>query len=161
MLKNDRIEGGDVANEQNLKRLSPSEAREYGRKGGKASGESRRRKANLREAANLLLTTEINHPEWTNVLKGMGLYSTLEYAVIAAITKEAMDGNVSAYRALMDTVGQTDKSETDLQEQQSKTELNQAKKQSLTGENESNEALQKLDEILKGVYENAAKQEAE
>ena len=91
----------------------------------------------------------------------MGLDSTLEYAIVAAITKEAMDGNVSAYRALMDTVGQTDKSETDLQEQQSKTELNQAKKQNLTGENESNEALQKLDEILKGVYENAAKQEAE
>lgn len=36
-----------MANDENLKRLSPSEAREFGRKGGKASGESRRRKADL------------------------------------------------------------------------------------------------------------------
>lgn len=151
-----------MANEENLRPVrTKSEARERGRNGGKKSGEVRRRKANLREAANFLLTTEIDHPEWTNMLKGMGLESTLEYVVVAAMTKEAMGGNVSAYRALMDTVGQTDKSETDLQEQQSKTELNQAKKQNLTGENESNEALQKLDEILKGVYKNAVEHEAE
>lgn len=151
-----------MANEQNLKPIrSVSEAREKGRKGGKASGESRRKKANLREAANLLFTTKIDHPEWTETLEGMGLESTLEYAVVASMMKEAMNGNVSAYRALMDTVGQTDKSDMDLQEQRSKTELNQAKKQSLTGENETDEALEKLDEILKGIYEYANEQEAE
>ena len=61
----------------------------------------------------------------------------------------------------MDTVGQTDKSETDLKEQQSKTELNQAKKQNLTGEKETDEALEKLDAILKGIYKHANEQEAE
>lgn len=39
--KRRKKEGGEVANEKNLIRLSPSEAREYGRKGGKASGEAR------------------------------------------------------------------------------------------------------------------------
>ncbi len=151
-----------MANEQNLKPIrSVSEAREKGRKGGKASGQSRRKKANLREVANLLFTTKIDHPKWTETLEGMGLESTLEYAVVASMMREAMNGNVSAYRALMDTVGQTDKSESDLEEQHSKTELNQAKKQSLTGENETDEALKKLDEILKGIYEYANEQEAE
>lgn len=37
-----------MANNENLKRLSPSEAREFGSKGGKASAESRRRKADFR-----------------------------------------------------------------------------------------------------------------
>ena len=31
----------------------------------------------------------------------------------------------------------------------------------MTGENETDEALDKLDQILKGVYENAVKQETE
>ena len=141
-----------MANEQNLKPIrSVSEAREKGRKGGRASGEARRKRANLREAANLLLTTKIDHPEWTETLERMGLESTIEYALVAA----------SAYRAIMDTVGQTDKSETDLKEQQSKTELNQAKKQNLTGEKETDEALEKLDAILKGIYKHANEQEAE
>ena len=52
-----------MANENNLRRLSPSEAREYGKKGGKASGEARRRKANFRKTLNLLLTTEIDNEE--------------------------------------------------------------------------------------------------
>lgn len=151
-----------MANEQNLKPIrSVSEAREKGRKGGRASGEARRKKANLREAANLLLTTKIDHPEWTETLERMGLESTIEYALVAAMTKEVLAGNVSAYRAIMDTVGQTDKSETDLKEQQSKTELNQAKKQNLTGEKETDEALEKLDAILKGIYKHANEQEAE
>ena len=49
-----------MANEKNLIRLSPSEAREYGRRGGKASGKSRRRKADFRKTLNMLLTAEID-----------------------------------------------------------------------------------------------------
>lgn len=105
------------------------ERRELAIKAGKASGEVRRRKANLREVANLLFTTEIDHPEWTKTLKGMGLESTLEYAVVASMMKEAMEGNVSAYRALMDTVGQTAKSEIDEKEQLAKINLMQAQRE--------------------------------
>jgi hypothetical protein len=39
--------------------------------------------------------------------------------------------------------------------------LKQARKQAVTGENETDEALGKLDDILKGVYDNAVKQETE
>ena len=36
-----------------------------------------------------------------------------------------------------------------------------ARKQAVTGENESAEAIEKLDQILKGIYDNAVKQQAE
>ena len=61
-----------MANNGNLRRLSPSEAREYGRRGGKASGESRRRKADFRKTLNALLTAEIDNPEWTPLLEALG-----------------------------------------------------------------------------------------
>ena len=48
-----------MANEENLIRLSQSEAREYGRKGGIKSGETRRRKAALRDTMNRLLTMQV------------------------------------------------------------------------------------------------------
>ena len=149
-------------NDENLKPIrSVSEAREKGRKGGKASGETRRRKANFRKTLNLLLTAEIDSPEWTPLLESLGLDSTLETALNMAMIKEGLSGNVKAYEAVARYSGQSGQTEADEEEQQSKTELNRAKKQSLTGENETDEALEKLDKILKGVYENAVKQEAE
>ncbi|MGC4020240.1 MAG: terminase small subunit, partial [Muricomes sp.] len=47
------------------------------------------------------------------------------------------------------------------EEQKTRIELMRARKQSITGENETDDALHKLDEILKGVYGNAVKQETE
>ena len=86
---------------------SEEEARESGRKGGKASGVARRKKANFRKVLNQLLTTKIEHPEWTPMLEAMGIDSTLESAVNAAVIKKALDGNVKAYVAIRDTLGQT------------------------------------------------------
>nr|DAU62359.1 MAG TPA: hypothetical protein [Caudoviricetes sp.] len=48
----------------------------------------------------------------------MGLDSTLESAVNMAMIKEALAGNVKAYVAIKDVLGQTSKSDTDLEEQQ-------------------------------------------
>ncbi len=42
-------------NEQNLKRPTSEEAREKGRRGGKASGEARRRRKALKESMEILL----------------------------------------------------------------------------------------------------------
>mgnify|MGYP000586259646 CR=1 FL=1 len=116
-----------MANNGNLRRLSPSEAREYGRRGGKASGESRRRKADFRKILNALLTAEIDNPEWTPLLEALGLDSTLESAVNAAIIREALAGDVKAYIAIRDTLGQTTKSEADLEEQKIRTAAAKAK----------------------------------
>ena len=47
------------------------------------------------------------------------------------------------------------------EEQRARIELSMARKQSITGENETDEAINRLDQILKEVRENAFKQEAE
>ncbi|MEE1085810.1 MAG: hypothetical protein U0L05_01360 [Schaedlerella sp.] len=150
-----------MANYENLKRLTPSEAREYGRMGGKKSGEVRRRKADFRKTLNMLLTAEIDNEEWKPVLEALGLECTLESALNMAMIKEGLAGNVKAYEAIAKYAGQGTGTDADLEEQQTKVELNRARKQNITGENEADEALNKLDEILKEVRDNAIKQQAE
>ena len=107
-----------MANNENLRRLTPAEAREYGRRGGKASGEARRRKANFRKTLNALLSAEIDSPEWTPVLKSLGLESTLEIALNMAMIKEGLAGNVKAFEAVARYSGQSDQTDEDLKEQE-------------------------------------------
>lgn len=102
---------------------SQEEARELGRKGGIASGEARRRKANFRKTLNLLLTAKIDNPEWTPILEAMGLDSTLESAVNAAMIREALAGNVKAYEAIAKYSGQGTNTAADDEEQKARTEV--------------------------------------
>ncbi|MGN6711244.1 hypothetical protein [Anaerocolumna jejuensis] len=111
-----------MANEYNLRRLSPNEAREFGRMGGKASGESRRKKADFRKTLNALLTAEIDSPEWSPILESMGLDSTLESAVNAVMIKEALSGNVKAYEAIAKYSGQSAQTDADQEEQKIRTD---------------------------------------
>ena len=82
-------------NDENLKTLSPSEAREQGRRGGIRSGEVRRERKQLREALEeaLALPCEVEGMELSNV-----------EAVAIALVREAREGNVSAFRELRNTV---------------------------------------------------------
>lgn len=111
-----------MANNENLIPFTSNQSREEavknGRKGGKASGAACRRKADFRKTLNVILTAEVDLPEWTPVLEAMGLESTLETVINAAMVREAMQGNVKAYLAIKDILGQTSKSEDDLAEQQ-------------------------------------------
>lgn len=154
-----------MANNENLIPFTSNQSREEavrnGRKGGKASGEARRRKARMRDTMNRLLTMKVDIGELSDILIADGGESTYEEIISMAMIEQAAKGNVKAYNAIKATVGQTDKSDDDIKNQQADTELKQARKQAVTGENETDEALQKLDEILKGVYENAVKQETE
>lgn len=109
--------GYDNIKDKGFNNRTTNELREITSKGGKASGVSRRRKADFRKTLNLLLTAEIDSPEWTPMLETLGLDSTLESAVNAAMIKEALAGNVKAYLAIKDVLGQTSKSETDIEEQ--------------------------------------------
>lgn len=130
-------------------------------KGGKASGEARRRKANFRKTLNQLLTTEIDSPEWTPVLEAMGLESTLETAMLAAQIKEAVNGNTKAAYFVAQYAGQSPEPEENIKNREADTELKKARKQAVTGENETEEALEKLDNILKEMRDNAVEQETE
>ena len=151
-----------MANNENLKPVrTKSEARERGRNGGKKSGEVRRRKADFRRTLNMLLTAKIDSSEWTPFLESLGLDSTLESAVNAAMIREALSGNVKAYEAIAKYSGQSPEPDENRRNREADTELKQARKKAVTGENESAEAVEKLDQILKGIYENAVKQQTE
>lgn len=89
------------------------ELRVIASRGGKASGESRRKKADFRSTLNLLLTAEIDSPEYTPMLKALGLDSTLESAVNAAMIRKAMNGDVKAYEAIAKYAGQSVETEQD------------------------------------------------
>lgn len=112
---------------ENLIVPSSDKARENGRKGGKASGEARRQKANFRKVLNALLTANIDSPEWEPLLKELGVDCTLESALNMAMIKEGLAGNVKAYVAIRDTIGQTTKTEEELEKQ--RVELEKAREE--------------------------------
>lgn len=98
------------------------ERRELAIKAGKASGETRRRKADFRKTLNMLLTTKIDSPEWTPLLESLGLESTLESALNMAMIKEGLAGNVKAYEAVAKYAGQSSQSDADEEEQRIRTD---------------------------------------
>ena len=112
-----------MANDENLKPVrTKSEARERGRNGGIKSGQSRRRVAALRDTMNRLLTMRVEVDGLSDVLRADGAESTYEDVISMAMIQQAMMGDVKAYKAIMQVVGQTDKSDADLEEQRIRTD---------------------------------------
>ena len=151
-----------MANYENIKdhgfdKRTAKEQREIAVMGGKARGRARRRKADFRKTLNLLLTAEIDSEEWKPVLEALGVECTLESALLMAQIKEAMQGNTKAATFVAKYSGQSPEPDENRRNREADTELKQARKQVVTGENETDEAIDKLDQILKGIYENAVK----
>lgn len=140
---------------------TPEERRELAKIAGKASGKARRRKANFQKTLNLLLTAEIDNEEWKPILESLGVECTLESALLMAQIKAALDGDTQAAKFVAQYSGQSNRAEEDLENKKAETELIKARKESITGENENNDALDRLDQILKEVRDNAIKQEIE
>lgn len=105
-----------MANEENLKpfgsgQLSESEEREMRSRGGKKSGETRRRKKTMKETAKMMLDMEIPAAgkELKAKLKAMGISEedfTYQSAIMVGILNQAMKGNVKAATFLRDTIGE-------------------------------------------------------
>lgn len=153
--------GYDNIKNYGFDKRTADERRELAIKAGKASGEARRRKADFRKTLNMLLTAEIDNGEYKPVLESLGVECTLESALLMAQIKEAMNGNTKAAYFVAQYAGQTDKAEEDVRNREADTELKQARKQAVTGENETDDALDRLDSILEELRENAVKQETE
>lgn len=88
---------------------STDEARARGVNGGKASGESRRKKKTLREAMQMLLTKKGISEEMKALLKDDGVDSeelTHQVAIGRALIEKAESGDVAAYNAIRDIVGE-------------------------------------------------------
>lgn len=142
-------------------RRTPEERRELAKKAGQASGKARRRKANFQKTLNMLLTAEIDSEEWKPVLEPLGVECTLESALLMAQIKLALAGDTQAAKFVAQYSGQSSRAEEDLENKKAETELIKARKEAITGENENDEALERLDQILKEVRDNAIKQETE
>ena len=153
-----------MANNENLipfNRRTVSEQREIQSAGGIASGKSRRRTSRMRETMNRIMTMQAEVEGLSDVLRADGGESTYEEIICMAMIKEAMNGNVKAYNAIMATVGQTDKSEEDLEEQRIRTErAKRARDQEVGNDSEENEniasflkAMNPADSDLEDLFE--------
>ena len=90
-----------MANEQNLKHFTSEQSREEavknGRKGGIASGESKRKRKLLKEHLELLLETKIQTSDGE---------ITKSEAITLKLIEQALKGNVKAYKLIRDTLGE-------------------------------------------------------
>ena len=87
-----------MANEQNLRVPTSSEARKNGKKGGIASGEARRAKKSLREAMKILMDAELTGKD--------GKTMTGTEAMAAKAFQAALKGDWKAWELVRDTAGQ-------------------------------------------------------
>lgn len=98
-----------MANEKNLKsnsKRTPSELREMTRKGGIASGKARRAKKTFKELLKIAL--EMKSPTG----------KTNAEEIVASMIRKAQDGDVKAFEAVRDTIGEKPKDEVDLTTQE-------------------------------------------
>lgn len=100
-----------MANEQNLipfDQLTESEQREIRSKGGIASGKARRKKASLMRCAKRVLESDLTPNTKRAIEQVTGELDdendTIFTAAVAVMAKEALNGNVSAFRELKDIV---------------------------------------------------------
>jgi hypothetical protein len=106
-----------MANEENLKRLNSREARENGKKGGKASVESRRRKKSMKEAMNKLLSLDVSENN-KQLLTQLGLEDSdmnNQMLVMVSAFQKAINGDVSAMNFIANITGSYAMSESDRQ----------------------------------------------
>ncbi len=89
-----------MANEQNLRAPTTDEARERGRKGGKASAAKRAARKTFREGLLLLLNEPLKDKA------GNLTTNTTQDAIIAALVKRAANGDTRAFEMIRDTIGE-------------------------------------------------------
>ena len=105
-----------MPNEQNLvpfdSNQSREEAKKNGAKGGIASGESRRRKKSLREAAELYLSLPVaDKRAWNKLARDDVEPEDVDnqMAIIAGLTIKAVKGDAKAAKLLFDLLGEQPK----------------------------------------------------
>ncbi len=91
-------------NPQNLKVPTSEEARRNGAKGGKASGESRRKKKTMMEMLEVVMTAENEDPVMGRMLKKLGFEENDNYHMAKIITEvltKAEKGDLKAVELLL------------------------------------------------------------
>ena len=105
-----------MANEQNLKPQAHILTVEEQSKGGAASGEARRAKKTLRELVELFGELGVN-PDTRKLMKQLGIpedLMTRKMQPVVALFNKANKGDVSAFNAIRDIIGEKPVDETKL-----------------------------------------------
>lgn len=103
-----------MANEQNLipwNKRTEKEQREYARKGGKKSGEVRRKRKAMKEQMEMLLSLPFKQSEGLDFMKDLGIEEDdldNQMALIVALYGKALKGDVQAFNTIRE-VTQDDK----------------------------------------------------
>ena len=117
----------------------------------------------------MLLTTEIDSPEWTPVLESLGLESTLETAMLMAQIKEAMGGNTKAAYFVAQYAGQNGQTAADDEEQRIRTERARRARDQEVGDTDNGndnirdflKAMRPTEEDLKDLFAEEPEEEEE
>lgn len=95
-----------IPNEQR----TPSERRANASKAGKASGEARRKKKKLKQELANILALSVKNPKMLDNITKLGIDTQdadMQTVMTAAMVVQACNGNVKAYIAIRDTLGET------------------------------------------------------
>lgn len=134
---------------KNLKVPTSTEARENGRKGGVASGEARRRKRDMRESFEALFAMQASD-KYKNAFRKQGMEVpdnvTNEQILALSMTAKAIAGDARMASLILDVLGEK---QSDVLKRK---ELEFKERQAM---DTRNDALDKLDEILRGLHDTA------
>ena len=98
-----------MANEQNLRPPTSEEARERGRKGGKASAKKRKQNKTFKEIINKFLDGQVSDERLKQQMIEFGFADkevSNKSCAVFALWKEAIKGNTKAFELLRDTIGE-------------------------------------------------------
>ena len=123
----------------------------------------------MRDTMKRLLTRRVQVDGLSDVLIADGGDSTYEEVITMAMIEQAALGNVKAYNAIMKVVGQTDKSEADLEEQKIRTDRAKRARDQELGDSDSQDdniqnflnAMRPTQEDLEDLFAEQEEQEEE
>ena len=98
-----------MANEQNLRPPTTEEARERGRKGGKASAKKRQQNKTFKEIISNFLDGQVSDERLKQQMIDFGFADkevSNKSCAVFALWKEAIKGNTKAFELLRDTIGE-------------------------------------------------------
>lgn len=102
-----------------LTNRTKEEQREIAIKGGKASGEARRKNRNMKECLKMLLSLDVKSPKAREQLKALGIDNeemTNEMALMVSMLNKALKGDKGCAEFIRDTSGQQIVNKTEVTE---------------------------------------------
>lgn len=95
----------------------------------------------------MLLTAEIDSPEWKPVLESLGVECTLESALLMAQIKEALSGNTQAATFVAKYAGQSPEPDENRRNREADTELKRANADKLNRDCSSEDEMEGVEII--------------